>query len=309
MVNMKKNRTKINVLDILKIVIIIFTISVLTVNVTQANPPGCKKGCPPPHIISYDPPNLTINDNPPATETFSIIVNQTVNVTWFFDGAVHKMDNSVSVSSDTIAASSIGVHNVTSVARNANGSISQTWTWNVYPPPQIISYDPPNLTINDNPPATETFSIIVNQTVNVTWFFDGAVHKTDNSVSVSSDTITASSIGVHNVTSVARNANGSISQTWTWNVYPPPQIIYYEPLDPIVYDTEPANMRFGITADQDANMSFTWNELYYPPVWWPAGEEFFLNDTYQSAGTYNITFTASNNNGTVSKSWIWIVSP
>ncbi len=88
-----------------------------------------------------------------------------------------------------------------------------------------------------------------------------------------------------------------------------PKIIFYEPQGSIIYDTEPAHRVFGITVNQDANMSFNWNELYYLPVWWPAREEFFLDDQGQSAGTYNITFTASNSNGTVSKSWVWIVSP
>lgn len=183
-------------------------------------------------------------------------------------------------------------------------------------PPAITSYSPGSLTINDTAPASENFSITVNQTVTVRWYLDGVLNKTSNYVKFSNDIINTSAIGTHNVTAIASNSYGSASKTWTWNVENPElQIIFYEPAESIVYDTEPANRRFGITVNQDANVSFSWNDsdfpfvLEYPYIPWPAGEEFFLNDTGQMAGTFIITFNATNANGFVSRQWTWYVSP
>lgn len=84
-------------------------------------------------------------------------------------------------------------------------------------PPAIISFAPSTPVKNDIAPATRTFNVTVNQIVNITWYVNGAVNKTDLFVTASNDTITASS-GAHNVTAVASNNNGTAIQRWDWNV-------------------------------------------------------------------------------------------
>lgn len=269
----KKKNSK--MCDILKIVIIIFTISVLTMNVAQAGKPDCKRGCPPPAIVSYEPLNLTIYDNPPATETFSITVNQTVDVTWFFDGAVHKTDNSVNASSDIIDTNLTGVHNVTAVAQNEYGlSVSQTWTWNVYPPPQIVYSEPEETILNDTEPASRNFFIILDQDTNATWchqrpspypplcwpptFIPAGARWGPNNLT------TDWNIGTNIVTITASNNNGTVSKSWTWIVnydpllHPAPNITAYYPQTPQNV-TAPRDITFGVATDVAVDVTWCMN--------------------------------------------------
>lgn len=99
-----------------------------------------------------------------------------------------------------------------------------TWIWNVaYPavaPPMIIS-SAPSSPVNDTAPATRTFNITVNQTVNVTWYFNSILEQSNTSVTSVSYTKTTNLTGRHNVTAIAQNANGTAMQTWEWNVSAP----------------------------------------------------------------------------------------
>ncbi len=87
-------------------------------------------------------------------------------------------------------------------------------------PPKIVSFSPATPVSNTTTPATQTFSIVVNQVVNtVTWFLDGIAQKTDTSVSASNFAATTSVPVLHNVTAVAqKTGDGSAMQKWDWNV-------------------------------------------------------------------------------------------
>ncbi|VVB94423.1 Carboxypeptidase regulatory-like domain protein [uncultured archaeon] len=89
-------------------------------------------------------------------------------------------------------------------------------------PPKITSFSPAT-PLSDDAPATETFSIVVNQVVDtVTWFLDGNLQKTENSVSASNFAVTTSVPILHNVTAVAqRTGDGSAMQKWDWTVIAP----------------------------------------------------------------------------------------
>ena len=90
----------------------------------------------------------------------------------------------------------------------------------VLPPPDITSYSP-ETPVSDEPNATRTFNITVDQTVNVTWLINGTiVQDTNTSVTTASYTNTSAAAGVWNVSAVANNANGTDMQTWIWNVAP-----------------------------------------------------------------------------------------
>jgi outer membrane protein assembly factor BamB len=89
-------------------------------------------------------------------------------------------------------------------------------------PPGIISYAPVSAAISDTEGATRTFSITVDQTVNVTWLINGTVVKdTEKGVTEASYTNTSAAIGTWNVSAVASNTNGTDMQTWIWTVEAP----------------------------------------------------------------------------------------
>ncbi len=183
--------------------------------------------------ITANPATSTVSDTPGATRTFSITANQTVNVTWLINGTQAQPDNtSVTTASYTNTSAVQGTWNVTAVASNANGTAMQVWTWNVSPvapagPPSITNISPtppapPTVpTITDAVNATRTFSITVNQTVDVIWSINGTQVGTNTGVTTASYTNTSAALGTWNVTAVASNANGTATQMWNWIVQPP----------------------------------------------------------------------------------------
>ena len=87
----------------------------------------------PPTITSFAP-ETPVGDETDATRTFNITVDQTVNVTWLINGTiVQDMNTSVTTASYTNTSAAIGVWNVSAVVESANGTVTQTWIWNVVP--------------------------------------------------------------------------------------------------------------------------------------------------------------------------------
>ncbi|MCK4732178.1 MAG: SBBP repeat-containing protein, partial [Methanophagales archaeon] len=84
-------------------------------------------------------------------------------------------------------------------------------------PPNITSFAPPS-PVNDTVCNWRTFNVTVNQTVNVSWYLNGTLQQTNESVQAAICTLHADAAGVHNVTAIASNGNGSDMQTWIWNV-------------------------------------------------------------------------------------------
>ena len=87
-------------------------------------------------------------------------------------------------------------------------------------PPKITSYAP-ELPVNDCVGVKRTFSITINQTVNVSWQINGTEVQTDTSVTAASYTNTSAVNGSWNVSAIVTNANGTNMQTWTWTVTSP----------------------------------------------------------------------------------------
>jgi hypothetical protein len=86
--------------------------------------------------------------------------------------------------------------------------------------PTITSSVPTSPAVSDIAWATQTFSIGINQTVNVTWLINGSEVLTNESVNVASYTNTSAEVGCWNVSAVASNGNGDVMQKWTWTVAP-----------------------------------------------------------------------------------------
>ncbi|NJE60163.1 right-handed parallel beta-helix repeat-containing protein [Thermococcus sp. 21S7] len=93
----------------------------------------------------------------------------------------------------------------------------------VYAPPEIVSYSPES-PVESHVGDTVEFSVTADQTVNVTWYLDGGVVKTEENVETSTYTNSEIGEGEHSVRAVVENPNGSVSQFWAWYVYPRPSL-------------------------------------------------------------------------------------
>ena len=85
-------------------------------------------------ITSFSPTTPTVIDVVGGpTRTFSITVNQTMNVSWQINETEVTNETNVTASSYSNSSAAQGIWNVTAVAQNANGSAMQKWTWVVNP--------------------------------------------------------------------------------------------------------------------------------------------------------------------------------
>lgn len=83
--------------------------------------------------------------------------------------------------------------------------------------PSIIGYAPVS-PVSDSVGATRVFNITVNQTVNVTWYINGMEVSSQTGVTESYYTNTGAENGTWNISAVAINNNGSVTQVWDWTV-------------------------------------------------------------------------------------------
>jgi|GEM_PF-3006820 len=86
-------------------------------------------------------------------------------------------------------------------------------------PPNITSFTPTS-PVSDTEGATRTFSMTIDQSANVSWLINETVVGADTGVAEANYTNTSASLGVWNVSAVVSNANGTVVQTWIWNVTP-----------------------------------------------------------------------------------------
>ena len=179
-------------------------------------------------------------------------------------------------------------------------------------PPEITSSTPPTSTdpssspVNDSTIDSRSFSITINQTVDVVWNLDGEQVYTESDVTTSTYTNSTPKEGTWNITVEVENANGTDTVSWEWNVVEPvvPTIIDSSPSSP-VYDLAEKKRNFTISADQTVNVS------------WKIGNRYVLNETGVTTSTYSngsavlgnwtITVMITNRNGTDSETWDWAV--
>ncbi|MCK4624469.1 MAG: fibronectin type III domain-containing protein, partial [Phycisphaerae bacterium] len=112
------------------------------------------------------------------------------------------------------------VVNSTDGSDNSNESVEYSFTTAAIPDttPPTVTGTPPSQ-VSDIEGASRTFSIDIDQTVNVTWLLDGVVVKdTEKGVTSASYTNTSAAVGTWNVSAVVENANGTDMWTWDWIV-------------------------------------------------------------------------------------------
>ena len=97
-----------------------------------------------PPNITFFVPDSPVNDTAGNWATFTVTVNQTVNVSWYLNDSLLFTNGSVTDAKCTLHAEVAGEHNVSAIAANPNGTDMQTWIWNVAaaPPAQIPTLMP-----------------------------------------------------------------------------------------------------------------------------------------------------------------------
>ena len=179
-----------------------------------------------PNITSFAPAS-PVSDIAGASRTFNITANQTVNVTWYINGTIKQLNESVLKANYTniSAAKGIWIVNATATNTTTGLSASKEWTWNVTTPPP--SPGAPNITsfapaspVSDIAGASRTFNITANQTVNVTWYINGYRVQLNESVLKANYTNISAAEGIWIVNATATNTTTglSASKEWTWRV-------------------------------------------------------------------------------------------
>jgi hypothetical protein len=87
-------------------------------------------------------------------------------------------------------------------------------------PPDISPQDPVDTQVTNTEGESRTFSISVDQTVDISWQINGTEVQTDESVTEASYTNTSATAGIWSVSAIATNRETSLSDmhTWIWNV-------------------------------------------------------------------------------------------
>lgn len=99
------------------------------------------------NITSYSPISPII-DNEGATQTFNLAFNQTVDLEWYINGTQVNSNSNVITANYTNTSAKQGTWELSAVANNSNGSVVQTWIWNVLDP--IVSGSFINGTVKDS---------------------------------------------------------------------------------------------------------------------------------------------------------------
>ena len=247
-------------------------------------------------IDSHDPPSDPTTDVGDA-QTFSVGLNKVADVDWYIDDVLMATNSSVTSATYTNSTAPNGTYTVKATATNGTESKDQLWTWTVSSAaaptsaPVVTLSDPASTSVSDSEGASRTFSATIDQTVDLTWILDGTTLTTNTSVTSASYSFDSVTAGTYNLTVYVENANGSDQKQWDWTVNPPSSNPPTASFD--TNETEgsaPLTIQFNDTSS-DAD---SWS--------WDFGDGETSTDqnpvhTYDSAGTYNVTLTATNTDG------------
>ncbi len=192
---------------------------------------------------------------------------------------------------------------------NYSAVASETITVTVTSVPLTITSRSPSVDPASTEGSSQNFNITLNRTANVTWYINGTSVQTNTSITAASYTNRTASAGYYNVTAIVSDAYDTASTMWNWTVNPAPAgapgITSFAPTSP-VNNTAGAARTFNITVNQAVDVT-----------WYINGTTVFnqtnvtessYTNTSAALGIWNVTATANNANGAVSKLWIWNVT-
>jgi len=89
-------------------------------------------------------------------------------------------------------------------------------------PPNITAWNPVNAIVNNTEGESRTFTISVNQTVDISWQINGTEVQTNKSITEAAYASTSAVVGTWNVSAIATNTTTDLSDmhTWIWTVTP-----------------------------------------------------------------------------------------
>jgi PGF-pre-PGF domain-containing protein len=238
---------------------------------------------------------LTINTS--ESVRFDATANKTITTWNWFKDNVNQGNNFDNI---TASWSSAGTQTIKVNATNSNGtSDTIIWTVTVNAPPASgapsITVSSPGSPINTITGATISFNITANQIVNITWYINGTSKQTNSSVKSAVYTNTSAVSGIWNVTAIANNTNGSVSQMWIWNVQSsdiqPPVITIFYPNNNSTISIFDRVISGSITDDSNINATLSINGE--PNNAWTTKGNFSWIANY-TAGQKTINITASD---------------
>ena len=175
-----------------------------------------------PSIITTDPAtNSTISSIVGDILTFSVQTNESTTIDWLVNGATDNNNKSFFTETNTSRLN----HTVQSGSYDIKATVVSTGesrTWSVIGgtgnnKPVITLSDPSSSSVSNNIGESRTFTANLSQISTIKWFLDDTFLKTDESVSGSSYTISATQ-GTHTIKVEAQNENGTAESNWTWTV-------------------------------------------------------------------------------------------
>ncbi|PXF51630.1 MAG: hypothetical protein C4B55_04490 [Candidatus Methanophagaceae archaeon] len=191
------------------------------------------------------------------------------------------------------------------VATDENGATTEGAVWDFWTeaapppaPPAVTSFAPPS-PVADEEGATRTFSLSTDQTVEVVWQVNGTTVQRDAGVTSSAYTNTSAAVGVWNVSAVARNANGTVRQTWVWSVAPknrPPTADFsFSPSLPSAGE----EVNFDASASKDSDGSIVSYDWEFGDGKSGTGET--TKHSYSEGGTYAVNLTVTDDDGATNR--------
>jgi len=170
--------------------------------------------------------------------------------------------------------------------------------------PDITSFTPQS-PVNDTIGNWRSFNVKANQTVNVNWYLNESLQFTNESVQEAGCMLHAGIVGVHNVSAIATNVNGTDIQEWVWNVTaadatPPASV---SDLDEINNGTTWILWKWINPSDSDFNHTEVWIEgIFKENV---STQEHIYNATGLDHDTaYEITTRTVDDSGNINLTWV-----
>lgn len=165
----------------------------------------------------------------------SVVVDVNINgssnpVTWTnVTGALTvnvSSNDPANVSADSTVVQYINLSNITVPATpnsytinvQTNNSVTIPLTYNVIAEAPSITGSSPTSPVTDGEGAARTFSINLNQTMNITWFLNGIQVGYNESVTSATYTNDSAFPGTWTINATANNTNGTVSKEWIWIV-------------------------------------------------------------------------------------------